>query len=71
MIMKKEYDFSNARKNPYVGKLKKQQITIKIDCSTVEYFKNLEYSCAMKSHFRKSGNQMSGKWKSSYASLLA
>ena len=27
-----------------------------------------EYSCAMKSHFRKSGNQMSGKWKSSYAS---
>ena len=31
----------------------------------------LEYSCAMKSHFRKSRNQMSGKWKSSYASLLA
>ena len=29
-----------------------------------------EYSCAMKLHFRKSGNQMSGKWKSSYASLL-
>ena len=33
--------------------------------------KRLEYSCAMKSHFRKSGNQMSGKWKSSHASLLA
>ena len=32
--------------------------------------KYIEYSCAMKSHFRKSGNQMSGKWKSSYASLL-
>ena len=31
----------------------------------------IAYSCAMKSHFRKSGNQMSGKWKSSYASLLA
>ena len=30
-----------------------------------------EYSCAMKSHFRKSGNQMSGKWKSSFTSLLA
>lgn len=30
-----------------------------------------EYSCEMKSHFRKSGNQMSGKWKSSYTSLLA
>ena len=32
---------------------------------------NPEYSCAMKSHFRKSGNQMSGKWKSSFTSLLA
>ena len=31
----------------------------------------IEYSCEMKSHFRKSGNQMSGKWKSSYTSLLA
>lgn len=31
----------------------------------------IEYSCAVKSHFRKSGNQMSGKWKSSYARLLA
>ncbi len=32
---------------------------------------SIEYSCEMKSHFRKSGNQMSGKWKSSYTSLLA
>ena len=39
---------------------------------TFEAFYELyEYSCAMKSHFRKSGNQMSGKWKSSFASLLA
>jgi hypothetical protein len=30
-----------------------------------------EYSCAMKSHFRKSGNQKTGRRKSSYASLLA
>ena len=37
----------------------------------IEAKKIHEYSCAMKSHFRKSGNQMSGKWKSSYASLLA
>ena len=34
-------------------------------------FEQNEYSCAMKSHFRKSGNQMSGRQKSSYASLLA
>ena len=32
---------------------------------------NGEYSCAMKSHFRKFGNQMSGRRKSSYARLLA
>lgn len=37
--MKDEYDFSNARKNPYTKKAKKQ-ITINIDCDTVDYFKN-------------------------------
>lgn len=37
--MKEEYDFSNARKNPYAGKLKKQ-ITINIDVDTIDYFKN-------------------------------
>ena len=31
----------------------------------------VEYSCAMKSHFRKSGNQMTGRRKSSNARLLA
>lgn len=38
--MKDEYDFSSmhARKNPYVGKLKRQ-ITINIDGSTIDYFK--------------------------------
>lgn len=37
--MKVEYDFSNAKKNPYVKKIKKQ-ITIKIDSDVIEYFKN-------------------------------
>ncbi len=37
--MKAEYDFSNARKNPYAKKLKKQ-ITINIDSDTVDYFKS-------------------------------
>jgi len=37
-IMKEEYDFSNAKKNPYAKKLKKQ-ITINIDNDTIEYFK--------------------------------
>lgn len=36
--MKKEYDFSNARKNPYAEKLK-QQITINIDREAIDYFK--------------------------------
>ena len=35
-----EYDFSHARKNPY-AKLLKKQITINIDVSTVDYFKDM------------------------------
>ncbi len=38
--MRKEYDFSNSKKNPYASKLKKQ-ITIRIDEDTIEYFKKL------------------------------
>lgn len=38
--MKKEYDFSNAIKNPYAKRLKKQ-ITIRLDDVTVSYFKAL------------------------------
>ena len=37
--MREEYDFSNAKKNPYV-KGKKKQITINIDEVTIDYFKN-------------------------------
>ncbi len=37
--MKLEYDFSNARPNPYAKSLKKQ-ITININEDTVAYFKN-------------------------------
>jgi predicted DNA binding CopG/RHH family protein len=36
--MREEYDFSNARKNPYAKELKKQ-VTIKISPSVIEYFK--------------------------------
>lgn len=38
--MKKEYDFSKAKKNPYVHDLKKQ-VTIRLDTDTVNYFKHL------------------------------
>ena len=37
--MLNEYDFSNARPNPYAKKLKKQ-ITINIDAATVDFFKS-------------------------------
>lgn len=36
--MREEYDFSNARKNLYAQRLKRQ-ITINIDCEAIEYFK--------------------------------
>ena len=36
--MKKEYDFSDARPNPYAKKLK-SQITINLDVETINYFK--------------------------------
>jgi uncharacterized protein (DUF4415 family) len=38
--MRKEYDFSKAKKNPYASMLKKQ-VTIRLDERTVDYFKNL------------------------------
>lgn len=38
--MKKEYDFSKSRTNPYAAKLKKQ-ITIRLDLGTIDYFKKL------------------------------
>ena len=38
--MKKEYDFTNARKNPYSGKAKKQ-ITINLNEEVLAYFKNM------------------------------
>jgi predicted DNA binding CopG/RHH family protein len=38
--MKKSYDFSEAKRNPYAKRLKKQ-ITIRIDRPTLSYFKAL------------------------------
>lgn len=36
--MRKEYDFSAAKKNPYAAQLKKQ-ITIRLDEESIGYFK--------------------------------
>jgi len=38
--MRKEYDFSKAKKNPYAGKLKRP-VTIRMDADTISYFKQL------------------------------
>jgi uncharacterized protein (DUF4415 family) len=38
--MRKHYDFSKAKKNPYARKLKRQ-ITLRIDEVTIEYFRAL------------------------------
>ena len=38
--MRKSYDFSQARKNPYARKLKKQ-VSIRLDDAVVDYFKHL------------------------------
>ena len=38
--MRKEYDFSKSRRNPY-SKALKRQITIRIEEETIAYFKRL------------------------------
>jgi predicted DNA binding CopG/RHH family protein len=38
--MRKEYDFSKAKKNPYARSLKRQ-VTIRVDENTIRYFKGL------------------------------
>ena len=70
--MRKQYDFSKARKNPY-AKLLKQQITIRLDKETVEYFKDLAdesgipYQTLINLYLRDcaaSERKLSMKWKS-------
>lgn len=38
--MRKQYDFSKARRNPYARRLKRQ-VTIRLDQVTIDYFKGL------------------------------
>ena len=37
--MREEYNFTNAKRNPYVKK-EKQQITINLDREVIDYFRN-------------------------------
>jgi uncharacterized protein (DUF4415 family) len=38
--MRKQYDFTKARSNPYAKRLKRQ-VTIRLDEQTIQYFKAL------------------------------
>ena len=44
--MRKHYDFSKARPNPYAKRLKKQ-VTIRLDQETISYFKALSESTSI------------------------
>jgi uncharacterized protein (DUF4415 family) len=71
--MKKEYDFSKARKNPYAKRLKKQ-ITIRLDEPTIEYFKGvaelsgIRYQTLINLYLRdcaQKGRKLSMDWRAS------
>ena len=68
--MRKEYDFSKARRNPYAKKLKKQ-VTIRLDSMTIDYFKSLSeetgipYQSLINLYLREcaaSGKKLNLKW---------
>jgi predicted DNA binding CopG/RHH family protein len=69
--MRKEYDFSKGRKNPYASLLKKQ-VTIRLDEETIKYFKRLAadagipYQTLINLYLRDcaaSGRKLSFEWK--------
>ncbi len=68
--MRKEYDFSKAKRNPYAKKLKKQ-VTIRLDSMTIDYFKSLSektgipYQTLINLYLREcaaSGKKLNLKW---------
>lgn len=69
--MRREYDFSNAKRNPYAAKLKRP-VTIRLDEVTIEYFKNLgaeleiPYQTLINLYLREcagSGRRLAMEWK--------
>ena len=70
--MRKRYDFSQARPNPYAKRLKKQ-ITIRLDVPTLDYFKGLSeevgvpYQTLINLYLQEcaaSGKRLSMSWRS-------
>ena len=71
--MRKNYDFSKAKRNPYAKRLK-QQITIRLDKPTIQYFKDLSdesgvpYQTLINLYLRDcavSERKLSMKWETS------
>ena len=69
--MRKHYDFSKAKPNPYARRLK-QQVTIRLDQDTIGYFKNLSeetgvpYQTLINLYLREcasSGKKLSIAWR--------
>jgi len=69
--MRKEYDFSKGRRNPYASRLKRQ-VTIRLDETTIAYFKELAdelgvpYQTLINLYLRDcaaTGKRLSMKWK--------
>ncbi|MCK6458718.1 MAG: BrnA antitoxin family protein [Planctomycetes bacterium] len=69
--MRKEYDFSMARRNPYARRLKRQ-VTIRLDQQTIEYFNKLAdeagipYQTLINLYLRDcaaSGKKLSMSWR--------
>jgi uncharacterized protein (DUF4415 family) len=70
--MRKHYDFSKAKPNPYAARLK-QQVTIRLDRDTVNHFRRLaeetgiRYQTLINLYLREcasSGKKLSNKWLS-------
>jgi uncharacterized protein (DUF4415 family) len=70
--MRQSYDFSNARRNPYANRLKKQ-VTIRLDQHTIDYFKALAessgiaYQTLINLYLREcatTGKQLKIRWRS-------
>ena len=76
--MRKHYDLSKARPNPY-AKLLKRPVTIRLDSGTVEYFKRLAteseipYQTLINLYLRDcaaSGRRLDLKWRGSRAKAV-
>jgi predicted DNA binding CopG/RHH family protein len=71
--MRKEYDFSKARPNPYAKRLKRS-VTIRLDTAALHYFKDLAtetgipYQSLINLYLRDcaaSGRKLAMEWRSS------